>query len=136
MNRAIAVTTINKPSEALIKLSKLKDFKLFVAGDNKTPKDWQLDNSTFLSIDWQHKNYKKLSELVAENHYARKNFAYLEAIKNKIDYLYETDDDNIPYDRFPTLYERAASFDQISSDRFFNVYSLFTKKMSGPEGFP
>ena len=37
MKKYIATTTINPPTEALIKYSKLKDWTVIVAGDLKTP---------------------------------------------------------------------------------------------------
>ena len=136
MDKAIVLTTINYPSKAVIKFSKLKEFKLFVAGDNKTPKDWNLKNTVFLSIKKQFSKYKKLSTLVAQNHYARKNLAYVEAITSGNEYIYETDDDNIPYDFFPNFIENNEKIDQITSNFAFNVYSLFTKKNVWPRGLP
>jgi len=136
MNKAIVITTINYPSKAVIKFSKLKGFKLYIAGDNKTPKNWNLENAVFLSISMQDSKYKKLSKLIAQNHYARKNLGYLEAITAGNEYIYETDDDNSPYNFFPNFFEDTLKVDQISSSLAFNIYSLFTKKNVWPRGLP
>src|SRR3989344_2881561 len=125
---AIVITTINKPSEAIRKFAKIPGFKLFVAGDNKTPENWHYRNSTFLSIGFQDKKYAKLSKLVAQNHYSRKNFAYLEAIKSGVEYIYETDDDNIPYSFFPNFMTSKEEVYEIDAPLSFNAYSLFTKE--------
>ena len=136
MNKAIVITTINYPSKAVIKFSKIKNFELFVVGDNKTPKDWNLINTTFLPIEKQFSKYDKLSKLIAQNHYARKNLGYVEAIKSGSDFIYETDDDNMPYDFFPNFIDKSQKINQITSNTAFNIYSLFTKKNIWPRGLP
>ena len=103
---AIVMTTINPPTRAVIDFSKLDGYSLFITGDNKTPRDWKLPNATFLSISEQHKKFPDLSKKVAENHYSRKNLAYIEAIKSGTERIYETDDDNIPYTFFPNFIEK------------------------------
>jgi hypothetical protein len=135
-NKAIVVTTINPPTEALIKFAALPDFTVFVAGDNKGPKEWQLDNSVLLSMQTQTEKYPEFAKIVSENHYARKNIAYIEAIKSGAEYLYESDDDNIPYDFFPAFKEEALEVEQVTAEPAFNIYSLFTKDNIWPRGLP
>ena len=103
---AIVLTTINNPTKAVKDFSKLKDYTLFVSGDNKTPDNWSLKNAKFLSMQNQRKQYPKLSSLVAENHYSRKNIAYIDAIQSGTEFIYETDDDNLPYDFFPNFLKK------------------------------
>ncbi len=136
MNKALVITTINPPTEAVIQFSRHKDFSIFVSGDNKTPKDWNYKNAEFISIQNQKKKYPRLSNLISENHYARKNFAYLDAIKSEIDFLYETDDDNFPYKFFPNFMNKPEILEQIEAPSCFNVYSLFTTKKVWPRGLP
>jgi len=141
-NIPIAVTTINHPSKALIKFSKLKNFSLFVAGDRKTPVNWSLKNCIYFSIDDQHKKYPKLSKLVQENTYCRKMFSYLEIIKIfNPEFLYESDDDNIPNSFFPNFLLKAEVIPTITTDakilnNSLNIYSLFTKEKIWPRGYP
>lgn len=136
MKKAIVITTINYPSKALKKFAKLKEFDMFVAGDNKTPSGWKLDKVHYFSIENQQKKYPVLSELTSQNHYARKNFGYLEAIKTGIDYLYETDDDNLPYDIFPTFMHKTVKIESLACDLAYNVYSEFTNEPIWPRGLP
>lgn len=136
MTTAIVITTINKPTQAVINFSKIKDHTLYVAGDNKTPQDWYLKNASFLSIKDQKEKYPKLSKKIAENHYSRKNLAYIEAIKAGHTSIYETDDDNLPYDIFPNFLKKEKEIDEITAPTCFNIYQLFTKQRVWPRGIP
>lgn len=137
LKKAIIITTINSPSKGVKKFSdKSKEFKTIVAGDNKTPKNWALKQATFLSIEAQHRNYPRLAKLVSENHYARKNLAYLEAVKTGIKYIYETDDDNIPNHYFPNFYHQKVKIKKVANPPAFNIYSLFTRQNVWPRGLP
>lgn len=127
----IVITSINRPTKAVKQLAKLG--QVIVAGDNKSPKNWELKGAVFLSIEDQHYRYKKFSRLVAEDHYARKNLAYLEAIK--YDYIYETDDDNFPYSSF-RFYTKKLTGIEIGGNQILNIYSLFTRKKIWPRGLP
>ena len=51
MNNIIVITTINEPTEAVEKFSKLPGFKLVVVGDKKTPRNWHCSNTVFLGLD-------------------------------------------------------------------------------------
>jgi len=136
MTTAIVITTINKPTQAVINFSKIKDHTLYVAGDNKTPNNWKSKNSIFLSMADQKIKYPKLSKKIAENHYSRKNLAYIEAIKAGHTSIYETDDDNLPYDIFPNFLKKEKEIDEITAPPCFNIYQLFTKQRVWPRGIP
>ncbi|EKD86436.1 MAG: hypothetical protein ACD_37C00283G0002 [uncultured bacterium] len=135
-NKAIVITSIYPPTKAVLLFSKLKSFAMFVSGDNKTPKGWSHKNVHYLSISDQHKKFPKLSKLVSQNHYARKNFAYLSAILSGIEFLYETDDDNLPYNFFPNFIDSEKNMEEINAPLSFNIYSEFTKKRVWPRGIP
>ena len=49
----IVVTTINAPTPTIEKLATLKDWRVVVVGDTKTPKDWAYPGITYLSIEAQ-----------------------------------------------------------------------------------
>ena len=137
MKIPIVITSINNPTEAVKKFSKLIDFSLILVGDNKTPKDWKYKNIQFLSIEEQRKKYPNLSKLVTENHYARKLFGYLEAIKLNPEYIYETDDDNIPDSNFPNFLFKESKITELNTKEIsLNIYSFFTKKNIWPRGIP
>jgi hypothetical protein len=99
MIKTIVTTTINKPTEALIKFSKMKDWNLVVVGDKKTPHKFYEDNKDiiYLSPSDQEKISKRLSNLIGWNCIQRRNFGFIYAHKMRSDIIATVDDDNIPY---------------------------------------
>ncbi len=91
----VVITSINYPSNAVIKLSKQNNWTVVVVGDKKTPKDWKLENAIFLDIETQNSLNFRINKLIPFNHYSRKNIGYLFAILHGAQIIYETDDDNI-----------------------------------------
>ena len=97
MKKFIVCTSINKPTLAIKKFDSMKDWKLIVVGDKKTPKNYKLKNGIYLSPTKQEKIDKKLSDLIGWNCIQRRNFGILYAAKNNADIVAVVDDDNIPY---------------------------------------
>ena len=98
MHRKIIVTTsINPPTEALLKFAKMKNWKLLVVGDLKTPKDFRIDNAIYMGPDEQEKSYKKLSDLIGWNCIQRRNIGFIRALELGAEAIATVDDDNIPY---------------------------------------
>lgn len=132
----IVITSIHSPTEAIISLSKMDNYYLLVVGDKKTPLDWELQNTNFLSIKDQKTLGFELSKFIPYNHYSRKMLGYLTAISKKACYIIETDDDNIPLKNwnFPPF---EGIFD-ISGENldFVNIYKLFTDNDIWPRGLP
>lgn len=96
--KAIVTTTINKPTEAIFKFSKLKDWRVYIVGDQKTPheyyeneKDW-----IYLSPKYQNKKYKKISDFLGWNNIQRRNIGFIEAYLDGCSIVASVDDDNIP----------------------------------------
>jgi len=94
MKIACCTTTIHVP-HALKLLRKCgPDVKFFVAVDKKTPKqtvqEWGF--SCYSGEQW------KCSEAIGWNTIARRNIAFLEALKWGADVAYSWDDDNLPID--------------------------------------
>ena len=89
MNNFIVTTTINKTTLALKKYSNLKNWKLIVVGDQKTPHNYYKNNKKiiYLTPNDQEKLDIKLSNLIGWNCIARRNFGFI-------------DDDNIPYNNW------------------------------------
>jgi len=100
MNKVIITTTIHYPTEAIEKFDNLRDWKLIVAGDLKTPKDYKLKNGIYISPKEQEKYNKKLSDLIGWNTHARRNFGNLWAKDIGADIIAVVDDDNIPLDNW------------------------------------
>lgn len=120
------VTTINKPTKAIEELYDMFRSNLIIVGDKKTPLDWN-----YLGI----KPINTLSKLYApNNHYARKNLGYLEAIKNEATFIYDTDDDNIP-DHIWHIRDNNCKCYDVYDTGWCNVYSFFTNKKIWPRGF-
>jgi hypothetical protein len=99
MNNFIVTTTINKETIALKKYSNLKDWKLIVVGDKKTPFSSYKNNKKiiYLSPQDQEKIDKKLSDLIGWNCIQRRNFGFILAYKLGAKLIGTVDDDNIPY---------------------------------------
>jgi hypothetical protein len=118
----IVVTSINKPTEHVKYLNDaLMGWCVVIAGDKKTPQDWNYKSIVYLSV----RDQAKLAEryrIVAKipwSSYLRKMVGYLYAIENGAEFIYETDDDNSPMDglhgfRFHT----------------FKVYGFLNKQIS------
>jgi hypothetical protein len=137
LDKWIVVTTINYPSAALKKLATLKDWHLVVVGDRKTPKDWQLDNCEFLSIEKQQTLGYEIIKLLPENHYCRKNIGYLYAISRGAKVIYETDDDNELIDGILTISDDDDLVEiNVKDKNSVNVFSYFGQPTVWPRGFP
>ena len=97
MNKFIVTTTINKPTLALKKFSKMKGWKLIVVGDLKTPHQLYKDLIfNYLDPKKQEKLYPKLSKILGWNTVQRRNIGFLYAYHSGADLIATVDDDNIP----------------------------------------
>jgi len=100
MKIALATTTIHVPHALKLMRKCSEDVRFFVAGDRKTPKEaYEMvlsmdENSTVCLPESGHK--WKCSEAIGWNTLARRNIAFLEALKWGADAIYSWDNDNIP----------------------------------------
>lgn len=136
MKNAIVITSIFEPTEAVQLFSQLKEYKLTVVGDKKSPKEWSYPNVTFLNIEEQERLNFGLSKKLPYNHYCRKMIGYLYSIANGAQSIVDTDDDNIPKENwvFPN---NSGSFDTINEGlNFVNIYQLYTSQKIWPRGLP
>ena len=132
----IVITTIFKPTEAAQRFSKLSGWRLVVAGDRKTPADWAVPGSTFLSAADQEASGYQVAKALPWNHYCRKMIGYVHAVKGGAKIIVDTDDDNVPKPdwSFPAFEgEFPTSADGMG---FVNVYKLYTDMHIWPRGFP
>lgn len=131
------ITTINKPTEVLKKLSKLKGWHGLVVADKKTPKDWSYPNVTFLSVEEQQKSQYKIAHVLPWNHYSRKNIGYLYAIEHGAQIIYETDDDNfLITDELIYCPEYSTCMMLETPASAYNIYALFGQPKVWPRGYP
>src|SRR5215212_5866716 len=134
--RAVVITTIFPPSEAVRRFAAMRDWKLFVAGDRKTPTDWNYPGVNYVDPVAQLSGGWKVADKLPWNHYARKMIGYLEAMAVGAEIIADTDDDNIPTDAwsFPAF---TGSFDKAPDDLgFVNIYRSFTEQPIWPRGLP
>ena len=138
-NLWIVITTINSPTksiEAYADIAKKMDWKLLIVGDAKTPNDYEQFDCEFLSLERQQKEYGKFSGMVPQNHYCRKNVGYLHALTNGAEWVFDTDDDNIPMEGFAESLVQKRIARIVQHKGFINAYKYFTKEPVWPRGLP
>jgi hypothetical protein len=128
MNKAIVITTINPPKKEIYEWAKYNDWLLISAGDLKTPTNWYAENVLYLSPKMQDKLFPDFSKVFPWNMPARKNLAYLSAMKNGAELIYETDDDMLPYANFPPKIDKYTKATVLSNKKFINVFNFFRDK--------
>lgn len=136
MKRAVVITTIFKPSEAVRAYAELGDHQLIVVGDKKTPADWFCEGADYISLDRQEAFGPQLAKTLPLNHYCRKMIGYLLAAHSGADVIIDTDDDNYPKSNwgFPKF---EGSHDAIDKNQgFVNIYQWFTQDNIWPRGLP
>jgi hypothetical protein len=134
--QTIVITSIFPPTLAVERFAKLEGYNLIVVGDRKTPEDWSHAGVRFFSYAQQLTSSWELAKSLPQDHYSRKMLGYLEGIKHGSEVIIDTDDDNIPYDKwtFPSF---DGEYESIEGCRgFVNVYQLFTDQPIWPRGLP
>ena len=136
--RTVVITTINGITPGIREFGKRADWQVILVGDHRTP---QIDVSpypsmAYLSLRDQELEGFGLTPHLPLNHYSRKNFGYLLAMRARAECIADTDDDNIPYTNWPRWDLRANAIDTVVGPKFVNVYSLFTNRHIWPRGFP
>ncbi len=98
MNNIIVTTTINNPTEATEKFSKMTNWHLIVVGDTKTPHEVykKMKNITYISPEDQEKISKELSDMIGWKSIRRRNFGFIKAKQMNAEIVATVDDDNIP----------------------------------------
>lgn len=136
MSTAIVITTIFEPSEAVRRFAALREHHLIVVGDRKTPRSWRCENARFLTLAEQRRLAPELDRRMPLDHYCRKMFGYLCAMREGAELIVDTDDDNIPKAGFgfPPL---AGTFAALPPGLgFVNIYRYFTPQKVWPRGLP
>lgn len=131
MKNYCVLTTINPPTKAVEKLYERFGSNLIVVGDLKTPADWKYKDATYIPVTTNKSWFESYDPY---NHYARKNIGYLEAIKNKADLIYESDDDNVPNEFWAVRTEKVDAKESVG-EGWFNVYKILSDENIWPRGF-
>jgi hypothetical protein len=132
----IVITSINEPTEAVLRFAEVSDWPLIVIGDQKSPQGYFADNVDFFNINEQKDLKFKLSKVLPYNHYSRKMLGYLIAIDAGADSILDTDDDNIPYEGFSFEIFNSEKFVTSPNLGFVNIYKEFTDAHVWPRGLP
>ncbi len=136
MHKHIVITTINPPSPSVLKWASFPEWKVVVAGDIKTPVDWNCQAATYLSAADQESTQFQIAKMLPWNHYARKLMGYLVAIQQGAEIILDTDDDNMPKPDW-CIPEFHGKYLTTPPDMgFVNVYRYFTDQHIWPRGFP
>lgn len=139
----IVLTTIQPPTHQVFSLvNKVAAFDPVIviagdviAGDAPGPVDYLVPEARFLPIEQQRRSRWRLTQILGERHYARKNLAYLEAISMGATCLYETDDDIEPNEKWG-LRSLSVTAERVEAAGWANVYRLFTETIAWPRGLP
>ncbi len=136
MHKTIVITSIYPPSPSIRKWADFSGWNVVVAGDKKTPVDWNCHPATYLSAADQENTHFQIAPLLPWNHYARKLMGYLAAIQQGAEIILDTDDDNMPKPDW-AIPEFCGDFLVTPPGMgFINVYSYFTDQHIWPRGFP
>ena len=94
-------TTINAPTDSIMKVVKQRDVCLVIVADRKTPIEQYLtlekqqSTVSFLSVEEQEALQDwEITSLLPWNHFGRKNLGYLYAIQHGASVVFDFDDDN------------------------------------------
>ena len=139
MNKYLIITSIAKPTVCLKKIrnqSHKNGVKLLIIGDKKSPKEFKMKNSIFLSLKEQKKLDLSYTSGCPENSYSRKNIGFLLAMKNKANIIFDVNDDNEPLNNFFLTKKKKKNNIHIKNGGWVNVYNYFTKEQIWPRGFP
>ena len=141
------ITTINSPAEEIKELFQSSSDSLspfVVIGDAKSKFDWSEIGAEYYSLESQKKLNFDSIKTTRENHYARKNIGYLILFEKKCEWIYETDDDNLPsispfVPRSLTLEATEYSSGDVVGG-WVNIYDIFLKSQNithpiWPRGF-
>lgn len=138
---ALVITSIAEPTlPALTECARgsgENGLSFIVIGDRKSPDSFSLEGCDFWSLDRQFKMSFSLAPLLPRDHYARKNLGYLQSIAQGCDVLVETDDDNLPLEKFWTKRRLEHRVPLIENGGWLNVYRAFDPDQPvWPRGLP
>ena len=134
----VVITTIHPITRGIERFLSMPHLRVALVGDTATPAYPARERLTFLGVERQRETGFDLAGRLPFKHYCRKNLGYLWAMREGAAAIYDTDDDNIPYDHwgFPPF---ECDLRVAAPGRFANVYKLFTpstEERIWPRGFP
>lgn len=108
----------------------------WVIGDTKSPDDFELEGCRYLGVEAQRELPFAFAQACPIRHYARKNIGYLLAIQSGVDFIAETDDDNLPGPNFYKPLPLETEVTVLEGCGWVNVYRYYTDQLIWPRGLP
>lgn len=133
--KSIIITSINSYESTSIDFFLKYDYNIIIVGDLKTPHNTYSDKD-LKYIHPKDNLFGDFEKLLPYNHYCRKNIGYLLAITSGSEIIFDTDDDNYPLNNFNSWDKLLDESKTITSPKFPNIMSLFTKTDIWARGFP
>jgi hypothetical protein len=136
---AVVMTTIAAPNavmRAIAEQCTRRGMQFVVVGDTKSPAEFSLSGCRYYSVDEQRATGLAFAAACPTRHYARKNIGYLIAMQAGLDYIVETDDDNMPADDFYVPLPRQGSYEAVTDSGWTNVYAYYDDRLIWPRGLP
>nr|GEW04855.1 probable glycosyltransferase STELLO1 [Tanacetum cinerariifolium] len=88
----IVVSVSTYPSNSLKRVVKIKGWQVVAIGNSKTPSDWSLKGTIFLSLEEQAKLGFRVVDYLPYDSFVRKNVGYLFAIQHGAKKIFDFDD--------------------------------------------
>lgn len=134
----IVITTIQAPTKSVIDMVRAGvqyGMTAISVGDKKTPDVLWPAGCDYLSLSDQVRLGFSLATFLPENHYARKNIGYLQAMARGAKVIFDTDDDNAP---LPSWHRREQDVMArlCSHTGWVNAYRWFSTESIWPRGLP
>jgi hypothetical protein len=136
---AVVLTSIAAPNAVMRRIAEdcqQAGTDFYVIGDTKSPADFVLEGCHFLSYEDQLKLPFAFAKICPTRHYARKNIGYLLAIQSGVEFIAETDDDNMPSSEFYQPLPIEAELPVVEDCGWVNVYRYYASGLIWPRGLP
>ncbi|KAF7149435.1 hypothetical protein RHSIM_Rhsim03G0021200 [Rhododendron simsii] len=88
----VVVSVSDYPSDALKNLVKIKGWQVLAIGNSKTPPDWSLKGTIYLSLEQQAQLGFRVVDFLPYDSYVRKTVGYLFAIQHGAKKIFDADD--------------------------------------------
>lgn len=135
---AVIITSIFDPNPVMREIADQctqRQYDFIIAGDSVSPSDFFLEGATFLDMEMQGKS-GAYGQICPERTYARKNLAYMKAIRSSAPWIVETDDDNMPRSEFWLPPSREVAGRKSTETGWVNAYRYFSDQFIYPRGYP
>jgi len=137
--KVIVTTTINPPTEALIKFSQMEDWTLIVVADLITPLEGysQMDCIIYSTQD-QETDFPELSGMLGWKTIERRNLGFLKALELGAEIIATVDDDNVPLDNWgqDLIVGTELTLDSYDAESVFDPISVTNYPHLWHRGFP